>query len=174
MLFRLWQCRRTTNSSYGGLLHCSRAVVPPIFCLLGGILHCCRELRFICRELATRLQVVPGGASFVFQSFAMLDSALCRQAQILSRASEKEESAASINSCEREVPAHSHTELPLAAELPASQPWRSKPVRAFAICIALPCFFFQAIAVWDSALCLQAQIWQKVILLQHCIIPIES
>ena len=130
MLFRLWQCRRTTNSSYGGLLHCSRAVVPPIFCLLGGILHCCRELRFICRELATRLQVVPGGASFVFQSFAMLDSALCRQAQILSRASEKEESAASINSCEREVPAHSHTELP------ASQPWRIKPVRvrAFGIC----------------------------------------
>ena len=130
MLFRLWQCRRTTNSSYGGLHHCSRAVVPPIFCLLGGILHCCRELRFICRELATRLQVVPGGASFVFQSFAMLDSALCRQAQILSRASEKEESAASINSCEREVPAHSHTELP------ASQPWRIKPVRvrAFGIC----------------------------------------
>ena len=98
---------------------------------------------------------------------------------ILRRVSEprcgKEEFGASSNSCEREVPAHSHTELPLAVELPASQPRRSKPVRAFAICIALPCFFFfQAIAVWDSALCLQAQIWQKVILLQHCIIPIES
>ena len=98
---------------------------------------------------------------------------------ILRRVSEprcgKEEFGASSNSCEREVPAHSHTELPLAAELPAPQPWRSKPDRAFAICIALPCFFFfQAIAVWDSALCLQAQIWQKVILLQHCIIPRES
>ena len=71
---------------------------------------------------------------------------------ILRRVSEprcgKEEFGASSNSCEREVPAHSHTELPLAAELPASQPWRSKPDRAFAICIALPCFFFfQAIAV---------------------------
>ena len=97
---------------------------------------------------------------------------------ILRRVSEprcgKEEFGASSNSCKREVPVHSHTELPLAAELPASQPWRSKPVRAFAICIALPCFFFQAIAVSDSALCLQVQIWQKVILLQHCIILIES
>ena len=43
---------------------------------------------------------------------------------ILRRVSEprcgKEEFGASSNSCEREVSAHSHTELPLAVELPAS------------------------------------------------------
>ena len=33
---------------------------------------------------------------------------------------------------------------------------------------------FQAFAVRDAALCLQAQIWQKVILFQHCIIPSSS
>ena len=82
----------SSNLLLGRILHCCRKVrftcrelattrlqvVQGGASLLGGILHCRRELRVIRRELATRLQVVRGGASC-----ALLDSALCRQAQIL-------------------------------------------------------------------------------------------